>query len=88
MSSTMDSVNMSSTGDTTDVIDLSQSQSDKEHDPQPETPSGSKKVYTGFAGITTKVSAHGNGYGSSLELSFVHNNIAQNKVCIKLSNLK
>ncbi|CAL5393048.1 unnamed protein product [Camellia sinensis] len=33
---------MSSTGDTNDVIDLSQSQSDKEHDPQPETPSGSK----------------------------------------------
>ncbi|XP_028057064.1 zinc finger BED domain-containing protein DAYSLEEPER-like [Camellia sinensis] len=42
MSSTMDLVNMSSTGDTNDVIDLSQSQSDKEHDPQPETPSGSK----------------------------------------------
>ncbi|CAL5347426.1 unnamed protein product [Camellia sinensis] len=38
----MDSVNMSSTGDTNDVIDLSHSQSDKEHDPQPETPSGSK----------------------------------------------
>ncbi|CAL5387329.1 unnamed protein product [Camellia sinensis] len=33
---------MSSAGDTNDVIDLSQSQSDKEHDPQPETPSGSK----------------------------------------------
>ena len=33
---------MSSTGDSNDVIDLSHSQSDKEHDPQPETPSGSK----------------------------------------------
>ncbi|KAI8006702.1 hypothetical protein LOK49_LG07G02921 [Camellia lanceoleosa] len=47
MSSTMDSVNMSSTGDTNDVIDLSQSQSDKEHDPQPETPSGSKMYIAG-----------------------------------------
>ncbi|KAI8002999.1 hypothetical protein LOK49_LG08G01592 [Camellia lanceoleosa] len=34
---------MSSIGETNDVIDLSQSQSEPEHDPQPETPSGSKE---------------------------------------------
>ncbi|CAL5360916.1 unnamed protein product [Camellia sinensis] len=40
MSLTLSSLSMSSTGETNDVIDLSQSE--PEYDPQPETPSGSK----------------------------------------------
>ncbi|XP_028126932.1 zinc finger BED domain-containing protein RICESLEEPER 2-like [Camellia sinensis] len=67
----MDSVNMSSTEETNDVINLSQSQSEPEHDPQPETPSGSKNLQKRIINFSVISSHKGEAIGKAVESCFV-----------------